>query len=239
MASQINLDGLMKEYDKLIDALLKRLRDLISRLYEERREIYRMLEEDAASLHHLKNSLFQNEKQKYLTAMDERKAEHASKSGFKMSAEELVGITGFVRKLREKEERIAELEKELQMLLEQDIKLTEQETITLKSEQSIISGDLERAGKLIDQIEQKVGKKKKFEFKVFGKGRSTILLTPQELKAIYDQIVLIYEDFMKRGQIAKWEKERFEPMKKQIEEKANDLINRLKVVITAGVAPSP
>lgn len=221
------LDNLKDEYDKLVTKLIKVLKDLVNRLNEEKRNIKQRRANAVTQLYTEKKETFKTKKEEFYEGIRKK----GEKPGFLMTAEERMG-----RKNRDL--RIQELEVEMERLLNEEMQISQGEARTFADEEKSLDEDIEKVSQLLRAIEEKTGVGK-FSIKIFGKGgKNTAMLTPQELNAIYQQIVKVHDHLVARGQEDQRETTRFEPMMRQLGAKADDIIGRLKVVISGGTTPS-
>ena len=229
MASGRNtIDGLMTEYDRIIDLLIKRLRNLLISLGNERARIKDSMRVEIQQISDAKKREFENKKLDFenrYTFLGEKY------SHYRITKEEELAVMN-------RYYRIQQIEQDIKGLLEEEIKLSEQENTTLANEEKILNDDIAKVSKLLGQIEQRIAGRKGFAFKIFGKSKNAVILTPAELKQIYERIVIIYQDLEKRGKEEDIIRTRIEPLKKQIEAKAKDIINRLEVNIKGGTTPT-
>lgn len=222
MATKNPIEELKKAYDEALHSILLRLTDLLNTLLKERADMELRIKTDLQRIFEAKKLEVLAKKEEFIQEWEKQKST--------LTAQQIDSI-------KKKADRVTELEKEFGALLEEDINLGNNEVTNLKKEEASLFADMGIISTLITQIRNKVGAKKKYQFMVFGKGRNSVLLTPQELRQIYDQIKLVYQSLAKRGQEERIIKERIEVMKKRIEERANQILVQMDVTIT-GLTPS-
>lgn len=186
-----------------------RYETLIQRIIENLDKLFRDLKKDKEEHKRLRDTAvhrFHTEKKEYIASRRAEMKRKAAEGSYTVSDTQL--------------RQIDALQRELDQLLLKEMGIGRREAIAIQNDPARIDKEIRLVRGIIQYIKDKAGSK--------GKRRD---LTREDAKAIYNKLKDVYYSVLTRKEEADLTATHFEPLKRQIEEKARKIINLINTII--------